>query len=262
MDLGLKNKVAMVAGGSQGIGAAVARLFVAEGAQIAICGRTTASLTEVSCDIKQKTGVDALTVQADFANPADIEQFVAQTVRHFGGVDILVSSVGSSAFGSFDQVSDETWEKDVNLKLIGTVRVCRAVLPHLRQRGGGRIIIVAGNSGKQPYNWHFPGGAANAALLNFTVAFAQEVCKDNILVTAVCPGPVETRRLRKQIQALSNMWEKPIEEGEQAFYASLPLKRAATAEEVANLIVFLASERASYISGTAITIDGCISRGI
>jgi len=262
MDLGLTNKVAMVTGGSQGIGAATARLFAAEGAQVAICGRSLGALQEVACDIKQRTGTDILTVQADFTVPQDIERFVAETVRHFGGVDILVNSVGSSTFGSFDQVSNEAWEKDVNLKLLGTVRACRAILPHLRQRGGGRIVNVAGNSGKQPYNWHFPGGAANAAILNFTHALAQEVCQYNILVTAVCPGPVETRRLRKQIQALSTIWQKPLEEGEKEFYESLPLKRAATAEEIANLIVFLASEKASYISGTAVTVDGCVSRGI
>lgn len=262
MDLGLTNKVAMVSGGSQGIGKAAALLLAAEGAQVAICGRSGEALQEAAREIKTETGADVLTVSADFSIAQDIERFVTGTVEHFGGADILVNSVGSSTFGSFDQVSNQVWERDFNLKVMGTVRVCRAVLPHLRQRGGGRIVIVAGNSGKQPYNWHLPGGAANAALLNFTHALAQEVCKDNILVTAVCPGPVETRRLRKQLQALANLWQMPLEEAEKQFYDSQPLKRAATCEEVANLIVFLASARASYISGTAVTIDGCISKGI
>jgi 3-oxoacyl-[acyl-carrier protein] reductase len=262
MDLGLAGKVALVTGGSQGIGAATTRLLVAEGACVAACARSVDALEELACDIRRQYGQDILTVRADFSNADDISNFARSAAAHFGRVDILVNSVGSSMFGSFEQVPDKQWVKDLELKLVGTVRMCRAALTYMKATGGGRIINVAGNSGKQPYNWHFPGGAANAALVNFTNALAQEVCEYGILVTAVCPGPVETRRLRKQVQALSDLWGLPTEEGEKRFYEGLPLKRAAAPEEVAQLIVFLASDRASYISGTAITIDGAISKGI
>lgn len=262
MNLGLNDKVAMVAGGTQGIGAAVARVLAAEGARVAVCGRSLDGLTQIQSEIRTLTCTDILAVQADFSCPEDIERYVQETVGHFGGVDILVNSVGSSMFGSFDQVPDERWVDDINLKLFGAVRVCRAVIPHLRKRGGGRIVQVAGNSGKQPYMWHYPGGAANAALLNFTHALAQELSTHNILVTAVCPGPVETQRLRNQVAALGKLWNMPLEDAERHFYESQPLKRVATAEEVAYLIAFLVSDKASYISGTAITIDGCITKGI
>ena len=262
MNLGLTDKVAMVAGGTSGIGAAAARVLAAEGARVSVCGRSLDGLDQIQAEIKDLAGADILPVQADFSHREDIERYVQQTVDHFGGVDILVNSVGSSMFGSFDQVPDERWVSDTNLKLFGAVRACRAVIPHLRKRGGGRIVHVAGNSGKQPYMWHYPGGAANAALLNFTNALAQELCSDNILVTAICPGPVQTRRLHDQITALGNLWNMPRPEAERHFYDSQPLKRAATAEEVAYLIAFLVSDKASYISGTAITIDGCISKGI
>ena len=262
MDLGLKDKVAIIAGGSEGIGAAAAEILTEEGARVAICGRTTSSLEETRDRIKEKTGKAIEIFQADFSKNEDIIDFIDSMAAKMGGIDIFVNSVGSSMFGSFDQVPDETWVKDVSLKLFGAVRGARAVLPHMRKRGEGRIINVAGNSGKQPYNWHFPGGAANAALINFTHALSQEVVKDKILVTAVCPGPVETRRLRRQLNSLSKIWEKPLEESEESFYETCPLKRAATAEEVAYLIAFLASNKASYITGTAVTIDGGITKGI
>jgi NAD(P)-dependent dehydrogenase (short-subunit alcohol dehydrogenase family) len=262
MELGLSGKVAVVTGGSAGIGKAVAGVLAGEGAQVAICARSPDGLEAAQREIEAETGSDVLTVQADFSHPQDIERSVQETVDHFGGVDILVHSVGSSMFGSFDQVPDERWVSDINLKLLGAVRVCRAAIPHIRKRGGGRIVNIAGNSGKQPYMWHYPGGASNAALLHFTHALAQELCKDNILVTAVCPGPVETRRLRKQIGALAALWEMPVEEAEKHFYESQPMGRAATPEEVAYLVAFLVSDKASYISGTYVTIDGCITKCI
>lgn len=262
MDLGLKNKVALIIGGSEGIGAATAECFVEEGAKVAIFSRTLESQEKLRETIKSKWGVEIETYQADFSKPEEISYFINEAAKKLGGVDILVSSVGSSMFGSFEQIPDDSWVNDINLKLLGTVRACRAVLPYMRKRGAGRIINVAGNSGKQPYNWHFPGGAANAALLNFTNALSQEVVKDKILVTAVCPGPVETKRLQKQLKALSGIWDKSLEESKKEFYGDCPLKRAATAEEIAYIITFLASEKASYITGTSVTIDGGITRCI
>lgn len=262
MDLGLGGKIALITGGSEGIGAATARLLAAEGARIAVGARSVEGLQRIQREIREETGAEILTVSADIGLPEGGSRMVQETVSHFGGLDILVNSAGASMFGTFDAVPDERWVSDINVKLVGTVRTCRAAIPHLRRRGGGRIIVVAGNSGKQPYMWHYPGGASNAALLNFTHALAQEMCKCGVLVTAVCPGPVETQRLRKQIQAMADLWKTPLEEAEKKFYAGLPLGRAATAEEVANVIVFLASPKASYVSGASLNVDGCITQGI
>jgi NAD(P)-dependent dehydrogenase (short-subunit alcohol dehydrogenase family) len=262
MDLGIKGKIALIPGGSQGIGAAAAKILTEEGAEVAVCARSPEGLKALHQEIKTRTGKDILTVQADFSKPEDITRAVQETIDHFDGIDILVNSVGSSMFGRFEQVPDERWVSDMSLKLFGTVRTCRAVLPHMRKRGGGRIVNIAGNSGMQPYMWHLPGGAANAALLNFTHALAQDVSRDGILVTAVCPGPVETRRLKKQIKTMSELWKISLEKAEKQFYEELPLRRAATAEEVAYLVAFLVSDKAGYISGTAITIDGCITKGL
>jgi NAD(P)-dependent dehydrogenase (short-subunit alcohol dehydrogenase family) len=262
MDLGIEGKIALLPGGSQGIGAAAAQVLSEEGAEVAVCARSPEGLKVLQETIKTKSGREILTVQADFSKTEDINRAVQETLDRFGGIDILVNSVGSSMFGRFEQVPDDRWMSDISLKLFGTVRTCRAVVPHMRERGGGRIVNIAGNSGMQPYMWHLPGGAANAALLNFTHALAQDVCRDHILVTAVCPGPVETRRLKKQIKTMSELWKIPLERAEKQFYEELPLQRAATAEEVAYLVAFLVSAKASYISGTAITIDGCITKGL
>ncbi len=262
MDLGIKGKVAMITGASAGIGNAAARVLAEEGARISICARSLDQLERARQEIRKETDADVLITSADFNSLDDIQRFVSRTAEHYGSIDILVNSVGSSMFGSFSEVPDERWEGDIHLKLLGTVRACRAALPHMTKGGGGRIINVAGNSGKQPYRWHLPGGAANAAMLNFTHSLAEEVSSDGILVTAVCPGPVLTRRFDKQLQAFANLWGVSLEEAEKRYLESLPLGRAATPEEVANLIAFLASEKASYISGTAVTIDGCITKGI
>jgi NAD(P)-dependent dehydrogenase (short-subunit alcohol dehydrogenase family) len=260
MDLGLDEKVAMIAGGSAGIGKAVATVLASEGASVAICARSQEGLDSTRLAIRELTGVDSLTVQADFSVPSEIELSVTKVVDHFGGVDILVYCVGSSMFGKFDDVPDARWVSDINLKLFGAVRTCRAVVPHMRLRRSGRIVNIAGNSGKQPYIWHYPGGAANAALLHFSHALAQELAADNILVNAVCPGPVETRRLENQIKTFAAMWDEPLEETRGGFYANQPLRRAATPEEVAYLVAFLVSDKAAYISGTYVTIDGCITK--
>jgi NAD(P)-dependent dehydrogenase (short-subunit alcohol dehydrogenase family) len=262
MELGITGKIALIPGGSHGIGAAAARVLCQENTDVAVCARSPEGLEALQKEIKAKTGKKILTVQADFSNQEDIKRAVQETVDYFGGIDILVNSVGSSMFGRFEHVPDDRWVSDINLKLFGTVRTCREVIPHMRRRGGGRIVNIAGNSGMQPYMWHLPGGAANAAIVNFTCALAQDVCRDNILVTVICPGPVETRRLKKQIKTMSDLWEIPLEKAEKKFYDELPLKRAATADEVACLVAFLVSDLASYISGTAITIDGCITKGI
>jgi 3-oxoacyl-[acyl-carrier protein] reductase len=262
MELGLGDKVALIAGGSEGIGKAVAIALAEEGAHVSICARGSDKLEIVAEHIHNLTGREALPFVADMNSLDEIQNWVYESGQHFGRIDILVNSAGSSQFGTFDMVADESWTADINLKLIGCVRACREVLPYMRREGGGRIVNIAGNSGKTPFVWHMPGAAANAAILNFTKSLADQVIKDNILVTAVCPGPVHTTRLDNQMQALAEVWGMSLEEAWKKFKRDLPMGRPATSDEVASLVAFLVSDKAQYITGTSITIDGGITSGI
>ena len=179
-----------------------------------------------------------------------------------GGVDIVINNAGASIFAELFDIPDERWLKDIELKLLSYVRTSRAAIPHLREAGGGRIINVGGNAGRQPLPYHLPGGASNAGVLNFTRAMGEYLAKDRIAVIACAPGPVKTARFEKQLAANAKNWGISVEEAEARFVADLPLGYVPTAEEVAGVIVFLASPRAAYITGTTLTVDGGITKGI
>jgi 3-oxoacyl-[acyl-carrier protein] reductase len=193
----------------------------------------------------------------------DIERFVSGAAEALGGIDIVVNNAGASIFAPFDEVPDERWMADIELKLMSYVRTTRDALPHLRSAGpGARVIMVGGNAGRQPLPYHLPGGAANAAVLNLTVSLASWLARDGIQVIACAPGPVKTARFAKQIAANAKLWGVTQVAAEERFVSELPLRWIPTAEEVAQTIVFLASPRAAYMTGTCVTVDGGITRGI
>jgi 3-oxoacyl-[acyl-carrier protein] reductase len=182
---------------------------------------------------------------------------VVQRVRsEFGRIDILINNAGSSPAGRIEEVSDETWLKSLTLKPLGYVRCARAVVPDMRRQHWGRIINVIGRSGHQPRPWYVVGGAANASLLNFTKALADELAADNVLVNGINPGPVQTPRWDDHI----TQGAKSNSEAEAAvlaqMIATVPLGRVGTPEEVSGMVAFLCSDRASFITGTLINIDG------
>jgi 3-oxoacyl-[acyl-carrier protein] reductase len=257
MDLGLEGRCALVTGGSMGIGKAAALALAAEGCRVAIAARGAPALAEAAREI----GGDTLIVQADCTRPEDIRRMVEETLARLGRIDILVNSIGAAKSGDFLALSDDDWRASLELKLYGIVRSCREVVPHMRRHRRGRIVNVIGHRGRQPDTQAMPAGVANAGLINFTKALADEVARDGILVNGVSPCPMETRRLDYMVRARAQMTGVSEEEAREEFLRDIPIGRFARPEEIAPLIAFLASERNSYVTGTTIAIDGGATRG-
>lgn len=257
MELGLQGKVAAIAGGSEGIGRASAFRFCEEGARVAICARREDVLEKTAREIESATGGEVLTVRADITAPIDCERFIQRTMERFGRLDILVNNAGGASAMPFEQADDEVRREDVGVKLTGALRCARLAIPYMRQQGGGRIINVTTGGSIQPGVCSVPTSVTPAAGINLTKALANEYAADNILVNIICLGRVKsaqwTRRWRAQF-AHTTLDEFYAKQGE-----LVPLKRLGEAEDVADLVCFLASERARYITGTAINIDGGIS---
>ncbi len=262
METGLRGRVAMVSGASKGIGKAIAHGLAAEGAQLSICARTEARIREVAEEIEGKWSVACLPCVADLSQAEGIRGWVRATVERFGGIDILVNNAGAAQGGAFLSLPDQAWLESWQLKLFGYIRVAREVFPHLQRRGRGRVINVIGVAGVQPMSDYMIGGAANAALLNFTKALANEGAPYGILVTGVNPGPIRTERWDGLLVKWGEAKRVSPKEAEAELLKDVPLRRAGTPEEVANLVVFLASELSTYITGTVIAIDGGLTRTI
>jgi NAD(P)-dependent dehydrogenase (short-subunit alcohol dehydrogenase family) len=262
VDLGLRGKAAIVTGASEGIGRAVVEALAAEGADVAFCARRQPVLDEVAEAVGAATGRRLVPIAADVSRLAEVERFVAAAADALGGIDVVVNNAGASVFAELLDIPDERWMADLELKLMSYVRTSRAAIPHLRRRGGGRIVNVGGNAGRQPLPYHLPGGASNAAILNLTVALGKALARDRIHVLTCAPGPVRTARFAKQLAANARRWGVSLAEAEERFVAELPLGYVPSAEEVAGVVAFLASPRAAYMTGTTVTVDGGLTHGI
>ena len=251
MELGLAGKVAVITGSTQGIGKASALRLAAEGAGVVICARGQARLDAVSDEIR-RAGGKVHAVAADVSKAADCERLVDEAVQAFGRLDILVNNAGTASTGAFESVTDETWQADFDLKLFGAIRLIRLVLPHLKRQGGGRIINITNIGAKQPPARSMPTTVTRAAGLAMTKALSREFAADRILVNTVCIGLVragqhETTAARRGID---------VEDLYRTLGKNVPLGRVGQAEEVANVITFLASDAASFVTGTSINLDG------
>src|SRR5690606_21597615 len=196
MDLGLKGKIALVTGGSQGIGRATATLLAQEGAQVVISARREAELAEAAAKIRAETGIEVLGVPTDCTKEADVQNLVRKVIEKHGRIDILANSIGSAKAGHFLELSDADWEQSLALKLMGQIRVARAVYPHMEKQGWGRIVNVIGTHSVLAEAHAMPAGVANAGLHNFTRALAELGGPKGVLVNAVSPGTVNTARLK------------------------------------------------------------------
>ena len=251
MDLELANKVAIVTGGTQGIGKATAMRLAGEGASVVIAARGKELLDSVAREIGAAGG-RAAAVQADVSRAPDCERLVAEAVRAFGRLDILVNNAGTSATGEFESVSDETWQAGPGRKVFAAIRLARLAIPHMKKQGGGRIINITNTGAKQPRAKSMPTTVTRAAGLAFTKALSKEFAPHNILVNTVCIGLVRAGQHERRAAKTG----VPVEKLYADFARDIPLGRVGRAEEVANVIAFLASAAASYVTGTSINLDG------
>jgi 3-oxoacyl-[acyl-carrier protein] reductase len=262
MNLGLGGKTALVTGGSKGIGRAVAQSLALEGTRTAIVARDGAALEAAAAKITAKTGTAVEPIAADLSELSGVARAVEEAHRRLTRIDILINNAGAIRPGDFLQIPDEQWVQDWNLKLLGYIRMARAVFPLMRQQGGGRIINIVGAAARNPTATYLVGGAANAALVNFTKGLADLGAKSNILVAAVSPAATRTERWDAMIVRQAEVTGKTVDELRAESEAAYPLGRIALPEDVADLVTFLASERASFLTGICITVDGGATRGV
>ena len=261
MELGLRGRVAVVTGGSKGIGRAIAEGLAREGVGIAICARDAAALESAEAELR-KFGVNALAVQADVSRAQDIAHFVASAARHFDRIDILVNNAVTSTQNTFDALSDEEFRHHIDVKLLGYVRCARAVLPHLRKNGWGRILNIAGMTARIVSEYRMTNGVVNSAVTNFTKHLAEQVGKDGITVNAIHPGYTWTPRLEAMLERLVDLEKTPLEELRMRRVREIPIGRFIQPADIANLAVFLCSEAAGAITGQAMAVDGGSGRSI
>src|SRR5262245_3174465 len=251
MDLELKDKVAIVTGGTQGIGRATALRLAQEGARVVIAARGRERLDAVGAEIRAAGGKVA-TVQADVAKLEDCERVVAEALKAFGRIDILVNNAGTSLTGEFESVTDALWQQDMDLKLFAAIRLSRLAIPHMKKQGGGRIVNITTIGAKQPRARSMPTTVTRAAGLALTKALAEEYAKDNILVNTVTLGLVRAGQHERKAEKAG----RPVEELYAEMGKDIPLGRVGRPEEAANVIAFLASGAASYVTGASINLDG------
>jgi 3-oxoacyl-[acyl-carrier protein] reductase len=260
MDLGLEGKVALVAGASQGIGRAAALGFAREGAKVSICARGEKQLNETAEMIRRETGGEVLALVADMTRAEDIQKFVARTVEKFGRLDVIVTNAGGPPPGEFMKFTDEDWENAFRLNFLSAVRLTREAVPHMRKAGGGRVINISSYAVKEPIAGLVLSNGVRAGAIGLAKSLSRELAKDNILVNNVCPGRIDTDRAKKLNQARAERMKKSVEEVNKEMAGEIPMGRYGTAEETGDLIVFLGSARASYITGATIQVDGGLVR--
>lgn len=256
MDLGISGRVAIVTAASSGLGKATAMELAAEGARVAINSRREDELRIAADEIASATGAEILAISGDVTNEDHIRNLISETVNKFGGVDILVTNAGGPPAGFFDDFSAQDYRQAVELNLISTINLCREAVPHMRKRGCGRIVAITSIAAKQPVENLILSNTARAGVLGFMKSLSQQVAREGITANTVCPGYHLTERLKGLAPLAAKKQGISVDEVYARWAASTPMNRVGDPREFAAVVAFLCSERASYLTGTVIQIDG------
>ena len=262
MDLGLSGRVAIIGGGSKGLGKACALSLAREGAKVAICSRNSDDLEAAAQEIRAETGGDVLAVPGDLSTLSGIQHFIQSTVDHFGRLDVVVSNSGGPPEGRAVDTDEETWERSIQMALTFFIRMGRESVPYLRERSWGRIVNILASTVYQPIDNLATSGVTRMGAVAFAKSLADEVGRDGILVNNVAPGFLLTDRMVSLFETRANETGQPLETVLQASSSSIPLGRFGRPEELGDLVAFLASEKNSYVTGTTILVDGGVVRSV
>ena len=262
MELGLKDRVALVAASSQGLGKAVALGLAREGAKLALCARTGPTLEQSAEQIRAETGAEVMAQPVDVTVYDQVRDFVRQATERFGRIDICVANAGGPPSKTFAETTVADWEAAAGLNLMSTVYLAREVLPGMQQRRWGRFIAITSVTVKQPVEGLILSNSIRSAVSGLVKTLANEYGPYNVLINNVCPGYTATARLESLTSKLAAAESVPADKIKERWSAQVPLRRLGQPEEFANLVVFLASERASYITGASIAVDGGLVKGL
>ncbi len=262
MDLEIKDKVAIVCASSKGLGKAVAIGLAREGVKLTLCSRGGGDLDKTRREIVSETGVDVLAIECDVSKTADIKKVVAETVKKHKRIDILVNNAGGPPTGGFLDFSLEDWQKAVELNLFSTITFSREALPFMKEQKWGRIVNITSVAVKQPIDGLILSNTARAGVIGLAKTLSNEFGPYNITVNNVCPGRILTDRITHLASEKARREGTSVEDALIAMETDVPLRRIGRPDELASLVVFLASERAGYITGTTIQVDGGLTRGI
>jgi len=256
MDLGLHGKVAMVAASSRGLGFGIARELAREGALVSLGSRTESDVFEAADLLTEETGAEVLANVLDAADPDSILQWLDNTTEAFGGVDMLVVNAGGPPTGNFDDFNDEDWQAAFELTLMSAVRMIRAVLPSMRQTGGGSILTITSCSVKEPIDFLLLSNVMRSGVTSLAKSLSQQLAPENIRINNLMPGRIDTDRVRSLDALNAEKRDLSVEEVRAANELGIPLRRYGTIEEFGRLGAFLLSDAASYITGQTIAVDG------